>query len=159
MSTADIAGLRQLPRIPKSDTAVMLMTFAVTMLTTPHNLALGVIAGVALAAILFSRKVAKVIRVEAEQISPEERRYVVSGQLFFVSKVYFLQGFDVHDHPARISIDLSDAHIWDQTGVSALNQLIRKLEKGGSEVSVEGLNQESLNLFERIGSQAENAHG
>ncbi|TCD55409.1 sodium-independent anion transporter [Synechococcus sp. BS56D] len=159
VSTADIAGLRQLPRIPKSDTAVMLMTFAVTMLTTPHNLALGVIAGVALAAILFSRKVAKVIRVEAEQISPEERRYVVSGQLFFVSKVYFLQGFDVHDHPARISIDLSDAHIWDQTGVSALNQLIRKLEKGGSEVSVEGLNQESLNLFERIGSQAENAHG
>jgi len=41
----------------------MLMTFAVTMLTKPHNLALGVIAGVALAAILFSRKVAKVITV------------------------------------------------------------------------------------------------
>lgn len=159
VSTADIAGLRQMVRIPKSDTAVMLMTFAVTMLTTPHNLALGVIAGVALAAILFSRKVAKVIRVETEQISPEERRYVVSGQLFFVSRVYFLQGFDVHDHPARISIDLSGAHIWDQTGVSALNQLIRKLEKGGSVVRVEGLNAESLNLFERIGSQAENAHG
>ncbi|MEB3158960.1 MAG: SulP family inorganic anion transporter, partial [Synechococcus sp.] len=47
VSTADIAGLRSIRRLPKSDTAVMVMTFAVTMLTTPHNLALGVLAGVA----------------------------------------------------------------------------------------------------------------
>ena len=69
VSTADVAGLRNIRNIPKSDTAVMVMTFAVTMLTTPHNLALGVLAGVALAGILFSRKVAKVIRVEAIKIS------------------------------------------------------------------------------------------
>jgi len=159
ISTADLNGLKALRRIPKSDTAVMLMTFAVTMLTTPHNLALGVLAGVALAALLFSRKVAKVIRVEAQDITPEHRRYVVTGQLFFVSKVYFLQGFDVHDHPARVTIDLSAVHIWDQTGVAALNQLTRKLERGGSIVTVEGLNPESLNLLERIGSQTEAAHG
>ena len=159
VSTADINGLRALRRIPKSDTAVMVMTFAVTMLTTPHNLALGVVAGVALAALLFSRKVAKVIRVDVEDISADHRRYRVSGQLFFVSKVYFLQGFDVHEHPAQITIDLSNVHIWDQTGVAALTQLTRKLERGGSTVTVEGLNQESLNLLERIGSQPEAAHG
>jgi len=136
---------------------VMLMTFAVTMLTTPHNLALGVIAGVALAGILFSRKVAKVIQVETIDINENERRYRVVGQLFFVSKVYFLQGFDMHDHPERISIDLSEAHIWDQSGVSALDQVIRKLRQGGSSVSVIGLNEESLDLFERIGGQ-DSAH-
>ena len=157
VSTADINGLRNLRRIPKSDTSVMLMTFAVTMLTTPHNLALGVLAGVALAGILFSRKVAKVIQVEAIDLSDQERRYRVSGQLFFVSKVYFLQGFDLHDHPERIVIDLSSAHIWDQSGVAALDQVIRKFRMGGSEVSVEGLNDESLDLFERIGGQ-ESAH-
>ena len=157
VSTADINGLRNLRRIPKSDTSVMLMTFAVTMLTTPHNLALGVIAGVALAGILFSRKVAKVIQVESIDINSEERRYRVIGQLFFVSKVYFLQGFDLHDHPARITIDLSSAHIWDQSGVAALDQVIRKLTLGVSEVKVEGLNPESLDLFERIGGQ-ESAH-
>ena len=59
------------------------------------------LAGVALAGVLFSRKVAKVIRVEAIKISEDESRYVVSGQLFFVSKIYFLQGFDIHDHPAK----------------------------------------------------------
>ena len=63
ISTADLNGLKNIRKIPKSDTAVMFTTFAVTMLTKPHNLALGVVAGVALAAILFSRKVAKVITV------------------------------------------------------------------------------------------------
>ena len=157
VSTADINGLRNVRRIPKSDTSVMLMTFAVTMLTTPHNLALGVLAGVALAGILFSRKVAKVIRVESEQISAQERHYRVIGQLFFVSTIYFVQGFDLHDHPERINIDLSQAHIWDQSGVAALDQVIRKLRLGGSEITVVGMNQESLDLFERIGGQ-ESAH-
>ena len=157
VSTADINGLRNLRRIPKSDTSVMVMTFSVTMLTTPHNLALGVLAGVALAGILFSRKVAKVIRVETIDVSDQERRYRVMGQLFFVSKVYFLQGFDLHDHPERIVIDLSSALIWDQSGVAALDQVIRKLRLGGSEVMIEGLNEESLDLFERIGGQ-ESAH-
>ena len=157
ISTADTAGLRNIAQIPRSDTAVMLMTFAVTMLTTPHNLALGVLAGVALAGILFCRKMAKVIRVDASEITPDEQLYKVSGQLFFVSKVYFIQGFDLHNHPAKITIDMSLAHIWDQSGVAALNQVIRKFRLGGSEVQVEGLNEESLNLFERIGSQ-ENAH-
>ena len=97
------------------------------------------------------------IQVESIDINSEERRYRVIGQLFFVSKVYFLQGFDLHDHPARITIDLSSAHIWDQSGVAALDQVIRKLTLGGSEVKVEGLNPESLDLFERIGGQ-ESAH-
>ena len=152
-----MAGLRRLARIPVSDTSVMLMTFAVTMLTTPHNLALGVLAGVALAGILFSRKVAKVIQVETVDLSDDERLYRVKGQLFFVSKIYFVQGFDLHDHPARISIDMSSAHIWDQSGVAALDQVIRKFRVGGSAVSVVGLNEESLDLFERIGGQ-ESAH-
>ncbi len=153
ISTADTNSLKNFSKIPKSDSAVMLMTFSVTMLTTPHNLALGVLAGVALAGILFSRKVAKVINVTLTRISPEEIRYEVTGQLFFVSKIYFLEGFDAHDHPARIIIDMSKAHIWDQSGVAALNQIIRKLSSGGSSVEIVGLNEVSLDLFERMGSQ------
>jgi len=50
--------------------------------------------------------------------------YKVKGQLFFVSKIYFLQGFDIHEHPQNIVIDMSLAHIWDQSGVVALEQII-----------------------------------
>ncbi len=153
VSTADTNGLKNISKTPKSDIAVMIMTFSVTMLTTPHNLALGVLSGVALAGILFSRKVAKVIKVTAIEIDPENTRYEVCGQLFFVSKVYFLQGFNVHDHPSKITIDMSNAHIWDQTGVAALDQIIRKLSLGGSEVEVIGLNKESFDLFDRLGGQ------
>ena len=158
ISTADTNGLRNISKIPRSDTAVMLMTFSVTMLTTPHNLALGVIAGVALAGILFSRKVAKVIKVKYSKINDNEIIYEVTGQLFFVSKIYFIQGFDTHEHPGKITIDMSKAHIWDQSGVAALDQIIRKLSAGGSNVNVIGLNEESLNLFERLGGQ-EPSHG
>ena len=151
VSTADISGLKNISNIPRSDTAVMLMTFSVTMITTPHNLALGVLSGVALAGILFSRKVAKVIRVNQVKISDNEIRYEVVGQLFFVSKIYFLQGFDIHSHPSRITIDMSKAHIWDQSGVSALNQIIRKLSSGGSNVNVIELNKEKyINICKKI---------
>ncbi|WP_320664268.1 SulP family inorganic anion transporter [Prochlorococcus sp. MIT 1223] len=153
ISTADTNGLKNIRKIPRSDTAVMLMTFAVTMLTKPHNLALGVIAGVALAGILFSRKVAKVINVSVKASSNEELIYEVTGQLFFVSKIYFLQGFNVHEHPSKVTINMTNAHIWDQSGVTALDQIIRKISQGGSEVEVVGLNKESLDLFQRLGGQ------
>tara|TARA_Y100001968_G_scaffold333540_1_gene397085 strand:+ start:2143 stop:3726 length:1584 start_codon:yes stop_codon:yes gene_type:complete len=158
ISTADTNGLKNIARIPRSDTAVMLMTFSVTMLTTPHNLALGVIAGVSLAGILFSRKVAKVIKVNVVESNNQEITYEVTGQLFFVSKIYFLQGFDLHNHPNKVIINMKKAHIWDQSGVSALDQIIRKISLGGTQVEVVGLNKESLDLFERLGGQ-EQSHG
>ncbi len=149
INTANWDSIRAIRRIPKSDSAVMLLTVVITVLT--HNLAVGLLAGVALAGILFSRKVAKVIEVSSELLSPDHRLYRVRGQLFFVSTIYFRQGFDLHDHPARISIDMAEAHIWDQSGVTALDQVIRKMKLKGSSVEVQDLNGDSANLFARIG--------
>ncbi|MEB3263152.1 MAG: SulP family inorganic anion transporter [Synechococcus sp.] len=148
-STANLQSLRDLPRAPRSDSAVMLLTLAITLLT--HNLAVGVLAGVALAAILFSRKVAKVITVERVDPAHDHCLYRVRGQLFFVSVVYFKAGFALHEHPARVTIDMGEAHLWDQSGVVALDQVIRKLRSGGSQVEVVGLNPESIDLFARLG--------
>ena len=156
INTANWDSIRSIRRIPKSDTSVMLLTVVVTVLT--HNLAVGLLSGVALAGILFSRKVAKVIEVSSEQSGSEHRTYRVRGQLFFVSSIYFRQGFELHEHPARVTIDMGEAHIWDQSGVTALDQVIRKLKLGGSQVEVINLNQESTDLFARIGV-AEEAGG
>ena len=52
---------------------------------------------------------------------------------------------------------MKHAHIWDQSGVNALDQIIRKLSTGGSSVDVVGLNKESLDLFDRLGGQ-ESSH-
>jgi len=134
--------------VPKSDTAVMLLTLALAIVT--RNLAIAVVVGVALAGILFSRKVAKVISVSACLLGEDHLYYAVKGQLFFVSTVYFLAGFKQHDHPGRITIDMAQAHVWDQSGMRALDQVIRKLQQSGSIVELLNLNQESLNLFDRI---------
>ena len=158
INTANWDSIKRVRRIPKSDTAVMLLTVVVTVLT--HNLAVGLLAGVALAGILFSRKVAKVIGVSSELIAPDHRLYRVQGQLFFVSSIYFRQGFELHEqpHPKRVTIDMAGAHIWDQSGVTALDQVIRRLKLGGSAVEVLHLNPESTDLFARIGV-AEEAGG
>jgi SulP family sulfate permease len=156
INTTNIGSITGIRRIPKSDTAVMLLTVGITVIT--HNLAIGLLAGVALAGILFSRKVAKVIAVESRLEGDDHRVYVVRGQLFFVSSVYFRAGFEIHEHPARVTIDMADAHIWDQSGVTALDQVIRRLKLGGSVVQVVHLNRESTDLFARIG-QAEEAGG
>ena len=156
--TANWMSIRAIRRIPKSDTAVMLLTVAVTVLS--HNLAVGLLAGVALAAILFSRKVAKVIEDSSELIASGHRVYRVRGQLFLVSSIDFRQGFELHEqpHPKQVTIDMADAHLWDQTGVTALDQVIRRLRLGGSSVEVLNLNPESTDLCSRIGV-AEEAGG
>jgi SulP family sulfate permease len=134
--------------VPKSDTSVMLLTLVLALIT--RNLAIAVLVGVALAGILFSRKVAKVISVTATWQEDDWLHYKVQGQLFFVSTVYFLAGFKQHEHPAKVTIDMAAAHIWDQTGMRALDQVVRKLRQGGSAVELVNLNPESLNLFRRI---------
>ncbi|MDP4830263.1 MAG: SulP family inorganic anion transporter [Prochlorococcaceae cyanobacterium MAG_34] len=156
INTANWSSIRAIRRIPKSDTAVMLLTVVITVLT--HNLAVGLLSGVALAGILFSRKVAKVIEVSSELIAPGHRVYRVRGQLFFVSSIYFRQEFELHEHPERVTIDMADAHIWDQSGVTALDQVIRRLKLGGSAVDIVNLNDQSTDLFSRIG-MAEEAGG
>jgi sulfate permease, SulP family len=141
-------SLLKITKVPKSDTAVMLLTLVLALLT--RNLAIAVLVGVALAGILFSRKVAKVIAVTATWQGEDWIYYKVQGQLFFVSTVYFLAGFKQHVHPARVTIDMEAAHVWDQSGMRALDQVIRKLRQGGSAVDLINLNAESLNLFHRI---------
>lgn len=134
--------------VPKSDTAVMLLTLVLALIT--RNLAIAVLVGVALAGILFSRKVAKVISVSATQLADDHLYYTMQGQLYFVSTVYFLAGFKQHAHPERVTIDMAQAHVWDQTGMRALDQVIRKLQQGGGRVELVNLNKESLDLFDRI---------
>ncbi|MCP9884110.1 SulP family inorganic anion transporter [Synechococcus sp. ATX 2A4] len=148
VSTVNWESFLKADVIPKSDTAVMLLTLVLAVVT--RNLAIAVLVGVALAGILFSRKVAKVISVTSTLLDDDHLYYSVCGQLFFVSTVYFLASFKPHRHHARITIDMQAAHVWDQTGMRVLDQVIRKLQQAGSMVELINLNKESLDLFGRI---------
>ncbi|WP_261352347.1 MULTISPECIES: SulP family inorganic anion transporter [unclassified Synechococcus] len=148
VSTVNWQSFLRMRKLPKSDSSIMITTLVLALLT--RNLAIAVLVGVAQAGILFSRKVAKVISVEATWLTDEHIYYTVRGQLFFVSAVYFLAGFKQHRFPPNVTIDMADARIWDQTGTRALDQVIRQRRQAGSTVKVLNLNRESLDLFKRI---------
>lgn len=136
---------RTLVRMPKSETAVMLVTVAATLIT--HNLAVGVISGVLLAAVLFARRVAHVVSVSRE-LSPDENvaRYVVSGPLFFASSNDLTTQFDYAHDPSRVVIDMDASHVWDASSVAALDAIETKYARRGISVEIVGLN-ESAGAF------------
>lgn len=148
-STFNWNWLRNIRYVPKSESAVTVLTIAITVLT--HNLAIGVIVGVALSAIFFSRKIAKLIFVDSVLSEDGTKRtYSVNGQVFFVSVENFLNGFDFREHLELVLIDLTHAHLWDQSAVDAVDKVVLRFRKRGVQVDLVGLNQASATLIQRL---------
>ena len=148
ISTFSWGSLRRIRRVPKSETAVMLTTVVVTLLT--HNLAFGVIVGVALSTIFFSRKIAKLVEVSPQIDIAGDRVYRVAGQIFFVSVETFINAFDFREPVERVVIDLSQAHLWDQSSVDAVDRVVLRFRKRGVVVQLVGLNAASATLLDRL---------
>jgi SulP family sulfate permease len=134
---------------PKSSSIVMLATVAVTVAT--HDLAQGVLVGVLLSGIFFARKVANLFRVRSDlSADGRTRAYVVTGQVFFASAEAFAEAFDFREAIERVVIDVSAAHVWDLTAVAALDRVVLKFRREGTEVEVLGMNEASATLVDRL---------
>ncbi len=149
VGTFDWSSVTKIRSIPFQSSIVMLAT-TVTVVVT-HDLSKGVVLGVVLSAIFFMRKVAKTIVVEPVEAAPEVLRYRVTGQLFFASADVFAASFEHHGHPKRVEIDMTEAHLWDRTGVSALDKVVFRYRGQGAEVEVLGVNEASRTLVDRVG--------
>ena len=136
-------------RIPRTETAVMLTTMLVTIFT--RNFALGVATGIVMSTVFFSRKIAQLVFVDKVlRDDGTHRIYKVAGQIFFLSKEEFLKSFDFREVVDRVTIDLTQAHLWDQGAVETVDKAVGKFRRNGSEVEVVGLNQASATLFNRL---------
>lgn len=150
IGTFSWGSLRNLTVHPWTTNAVMLTT-VVTVVWT-HNLAIGVAAGVLLAALFFARKVAQVIRVTSTlDTATSTRTYVVRGQVFFASTDRFSSAFDFKEVLAKVVIDVSHAHFWDLSSVSALDRVILKFRREGCEVEILGMNEASATMVMKLG--------
>ena len=107
VSTFDWHSLRTLPRMPKSESTVMIATVIVVVAT--HNLAIGVIVGVLVASVLFARRVAHMVEVTSV-LDPDgtEKVYFVYGEIFFASSNDLVYQFDYAHDPQRVVIDLTE---------------------------------------------------
>lgn len=141
-----------LRRMPKSETAIMLIT-VVTVVAT-HNLAIGVGVGVVAASVLFARRVARfctVTRSIERDEAGEIARYEVEGELFFASSNDLVTQFSYAEDPARVVIDFTQSHLWDASTVAALDSVQAKYAALDIDVSLTGLNQASADIRQRLG--------
>lgn len=138
-----------LKRMPWSETAVMVLTVAVTVWTS--NLALGVLAGVIAAMMLFARRIAHVIRAH-RTLSDDGNiaHYDVRGPLFFASSNDLFEHFDYAHDPKKVVIDLTHAQIWDASSVAALDGIQYRYEKHGIKVEITGLDHRSSDFHKRL---------
>ena len=141
-------SLREFRTHPKSANLIMLGTVIVTVAT--HDLAKGVLTGVLLTALSFTRRVSALLQVDDHAGEDGSRVYVVRGQVFFASAVQFANSFDYLHAPSRVVIDLRHAHFWDTSAVAALDRVVLKLRKHGAQVEVVGLNEASESLVHQL---------
>ncbi|GAB2933440.1 SulP family inorganic anion transporter [Hafnia psychrotolerans] len=133
---------------PLSTSVVMLATVVVVVAT--HNLAYGVLTGVLIASLNFASKVSRFMTVSSE-LKASTRTYAVTGQVFFASADRFINHFDFREAVERVVIDVSHAHFWDITSVSALDKVVIKFRREGMDVEIRGMNQATRTIVDRFG--------
>ncbi|MBK4716551.1 MULTISPECIES: SulP family inorganic anion transporter [Tenebrionibacter/Tenebrionicola group] len=144
-SWRSIANLRT---HPVSTSVVMLATVCVVVAT--HNLAFGVLTGVLIASLNFATKVARFM-VVTSVLKDGVRNYTVIGQVFFASSDRFASQFDFREAVEHVVIDVTHAHFWDITSVSALDRIVIKFRREGAEVEIRGMNDATRTLIDRFG--------
>ena len=149
IGTFNWGSIRNLREHPKSSSVVMLATVITTVAT--HDLAKGVLVGVLLSGFFFAHKVGLIMRVRS-LVDPggHARTYTVIGQVFFASADQFLASFDFKEVIEKVRIDVSRAHFWDITAISALDKVILKFRREATEVEVIGLNEASATMVDRF---------
>jgi SulP family sulfate permease len=149
IGTFNWGSIRNLRNHPKSSSVVMLATVAVVVAT--DNLALGVLTGVLLSGFFFAHKVGQILGVKSvAQDEGRVRVYTVTGQVFFASAERFIASFDFKEVIDKVRIDVSRAHFWDITAVSALDKVILKFRREATEVEVIGLNAASATMVDKF---------
>lgn len=140
---------KTLRHMPKSETAVMVATVAVTVAT--HNLAYGVLVGTLAAMVLFARRVAHLTEVVNIAAPAENTRvYAVRGELFFASSNDLVYQFDYVGDPENVIIDMSGAHIWDASTVATLDAITTKYAAKGKTATIVGMNDNSAQRHRRL---------
>ena len=151
VSTVDWHSVRPatLRRMPLPETSVMVVTVAVVVAT--NNLAIGVLVGVVLAMILFARRIAHVITVH-RIVDPATAavHYEVVGPLFFGSSNDLVDQFSYALDPATVTVDLSQAQIWDASSVAALDSIETKFRAHGTTAVITGLDERSTGFRHRL---------
>lgn len=146
IGTFSWGSIRNLGSHPWQSSVVMLSTVVVVVWT--HDLARGVLVGVLLSGVFFAGKVKRLFAVQSQRSADgRTRTYSYTGQIFFASTERFAQAIDFKEALDHVVLDISAAHFWDISAVSALDKVVIKLRRAGTSVQVLGLNEASATII------------
>ena len=145
LGTFEWASLRTFRRMPKSDVLVMVLVTLVTVFL--HNLALAVLVGVIIAALVFAWDNAKRIRAREHIDADGVKHYEIYGPLFFGSTTLFAEKFDVINDPSAVVIDFKERRVVDMSAIEALNKITERYQKVGKKVHLKHLSRDCIRLL------------
>lgn len=140
IGTFEWASFRTINKMPKSDIFVMVLVTLVTAVL--HNLALAVLVGVIIAALVFAWDNAKRIRARKHIDENGVKHYEIYGPLFFGSVAVFNEKFDVLNDPDEVIIDFQESRVVDMSAIEALNKLTERYHKVGKKIHLKHLSKD-----------------
>jgi len=147
IGTFEWSSFSHLKHMPKADVFVMVV---VTIITVVEDLAVAVIIGVIISALVFAWKHARIwakTYVEADGT----KVYELDGPLFFGSATTFSDNFDVKNDPPKVVIDFRNARVMDFSGVEAIDALVKKYEDAGKNLLLRHLSEDCKKIMKKAG--------
>ena len=147
IGTFEWSSFSHLKHMPKADVFVMVV---VTIITVVEDLAVAVIIGVIISALVFAWKHARIwakTYVEADGT----KVYELDGPLFFGSATTFSDNFDVKNDPPKVVIDFRNARVMDFSGVEAIDALVKKYEDVGKNLLLRHLSKDCKKIMKKAG--------
>ncbi|MFW5851670.1 MAG: SulP family inorganic anion transporter [Bacteroidota bacterium] len=145
IGTFEWASLRTFNKMPKSDIFVMLVVTLITVIL--HNLALAVLIGVIISALVFAWDNAKRIRARKKIDENGVKHYEIYGPLFFGSIRAFNDKFDILNDPDEVIIDFKESRIIDMSAIEALNKITERYLKVGKKIHLRHLSKDCRQLL------------
>ncbi|MGK9118497.1 SulP family inorganic anion transporter [Olivibacter jilunii] len=145
IGTFEWVSLRIVNKMPKSDILIGVLVAIITVVL--HNLALAVLVGVIIAALIFAWESAKRIRARKYVDEQGVKHYELYGPLFFGSTMAFMEKFDISNDPKEVIIDFRESRVADMSGINALNKLTEKYKLAGKTLHLKHLSEDCRMLL------------
>ena len=146
------SSFRILPKIPLSDAFVLIL---VSGLTVIYDLAVAVLAGVIVSALVFSWENAKRIRARKRLKDDGTKVYEIWGPLFFGSISAFNNKFDIKSDPEQVEIDFMESRVTDHSGIEAIFNLAEKYEKANKKLVLKHLSEDCKRILRKASPKFE----
>ena len=148
ISTFEWTSFRIMKKIPRSDAFIIVM---VSLITVVEDLAIAVLAGVIISALIFAWKRGSQIEIHSETNQKGSKVYHLKGILFFGSAKTFSDLFNPANDPDDVIIDFHNSRVYDHSGIEALNSLAERYSRLGKTLHMIDLSKECAQLLDTAG--------